>query len=248
MFNILVYEEAYGKMVRLLHHAPKEVGALMIGVIENGDAHVLDIVVTKQSVTGAHVDFEQEGIDMATMQATMAGQVVIGWFHSHVNMAAFWSGTDMKTINDLIAHTEDYLVSIVANKKLDFKGRIDYYVDSTFGVTREFVDDTPVIPMFTNAERFDEEILSAMAENVTEHIYVAPTKYAKNKGKPVEIVDDYHYIGEEYTYDYAGSDSIADSSKTLDEIEEDVAMMMNEYNMSEKNARALIEGADTGGY
>jgi proteasome lid subunit RPN8/RPN11 len=189
MFRIFVLAEAYGKMLRMLDLMDKEIGALMLGRIHNGDAYVEDVVITKQGVTGASVEFDEEGIDLATMRAMEQGKVVIGWFHSHVNMKAFWSGTDMKTINDLIAHTEDYLVSIVSNKKYEHVGRIDYYGQSTFGRERQFVDNIPVIPVLNDPAEYDAEIKAAIAENVTEkYIYYSKGKYGKNKGSKTHTV------------------------------------------------------------
>lgn len=181
MFRIFVLKEAYGKMLKMLDLMDKEIGALMIGRIFEGDAYVEDVVITKQSVTGASVEFDETGIDLATMQAALAEKVVIGWFHSHVNMAAFWSGTDMKTINDLIAHTEDYLVSIVSNKRYEHKGRIDYMAHSTFGVERQFVDDIPVIPVVGDLSIYETEIRTAIQEQVSERV-VAYSK-VKSRGR-----------------------------------------------------------------
>jgi hypothetical protein len=65
----------------------------------------------------------------------------IGWVHSHANMDVFWSGTDLNTINKLIGFTNNFLCSIVGNRKMEIKGRVDYISTSVFGTRQETLDD-----------------------------------------------------------------------------------------------------------
>jgi hypothetical protein len=44
------------------------------------------------------------------------------WWHSHVNMPVFWSGTDIQNMVDL--NNSNYLVSIVTNKSSDWKAAV----------------------------------------------------------------------------------------------------------------------------
>lgn len=48
------------------------------------------------------------------------------WWHSHVNMGVFWSGQDDATI-EALGRTYPWLISIVVNKKREYKARMDYF-------------------------------------------------------------------------------------------------------------------------
>jgi proteasome lid subunit RPN8/RPN11 len=48
------------------------------------------------------------------------------WWHSHVNMGAFWSGTD-DTCIETLGQTMTSLLSIVVNKKREYKARFDLF-------------------------------------------------------------------------------------------------------------------------
>jgi len=47
------------------------------------------------------------------------------WWHSHVNMAAFWSGTDNTTAKELARIAGGWFISIVGNKRGELRTRVD---------------------------------------------------------------------------------------------------------------------------
>jgi hypothetical protein len=51
------------------------------------------------------------------------------WWHSHVNFQAFWSGTDTDTIDDFDTEEDkgNWFLSIVGNKKGEYKTRLDVF-------------------------------------------------------------------------------------------------------------------------
>lgn len=61
------------------------------------------------------------------------------WWHSHVNMPCFWSPTDLKCIESLGSTNIKYLLSIVVNKRGEYKARFDY-----FKPYRMFLDDLTI--------------------------------------------------------------------------------------------------------
>lgn len=95
---------------------------------EDGTIVVTDCTIFEQEVTGAHSDIDTASL--ARFQCELIGKGEdVGqwrvWWHSHANMATFWSGTDTNTID---SSTEfQYLVSIVSNHAHDVKCRVDVY-------------------------------------------------------------------------------------------------------------------------
>jgi hypothetical protein len=91
-------------------------------------AVITDVYLIKQKNSGTMTEFddvayaefihtwESEGKDPKSLCA---------WIHSHVNMDAFWSGTDdanIRRLTDILP----IVVSVVTNKRCEAKGRIDF--------------------------------------------------------------------------------------------------------------------------
>jgi proteasome lid subunit RPN8/RPN11 len=150
--KILLTLPVHAKITAMMRAVETEVGAIASGYINaTKDVVVTNIYITEQGVSGADVDFTEKGVDEATMQAIMAGEVVVGWVHSHGKMKPFWSGTDEKSIGKLLGHTGTWLVSIVGNHACDLVGRVDYYCTTPFGVEHMKVDNVqidlePILP------------------------------------------------------------------------------------------------------
>lgn len=89
-----------------------------------------DILIFKQTVSGADTE-----IDAASVAALMAELHRRGesaehwrlWWHSHNNMAVFWSGTDETAMGPANNIGRDWLISVVVNFKRETKGRLDVY-------------------------------------------------------------------------------------------------------------------------
>lgn len=88
------------------------------------DVFILDQVATAGSVDvtaltlGNHMEeMRKEGRSMGSLR--------MQW-HSHVNMAAYFSGTDTDNIEQFGA-TSDWMLSLVANKRYEFEARLDIY-------------------------------------------------------------------------------------------------------------------------
>ena len=81
-----------------------------------------------QANTKASSDIEGEEIGKIVTDLVQSGncssELRLHW-HSHNDMSVFHSGTDNENYDDL--KTGDFLVSIVANKKNEMLGRVDYY-------------------------------------------------------------------------------------------------------------------------
>ena len=67
------------------------------------------------------------------------------WWHSHVDMTAFWSGTDTTNMDEW--ETSPYLVSMVLNKKGDYKLRYDALLPH-----RHHTDDVELVIKPTKTE------------------------------------------------------------------------------------------------
>lgn len=92
---------------------------------------VYDIEILPQIVSGVHSTIDEETLVAFLTKKTQDGESVKDykvWWHSHVNMAAFFSGTDVGTIEESDG-SFPYLLSIVTNKPGDILTRLDVFGD-----------------------------------------------------------------------------------------------------------------------
>jgi hypothetical protein len=91
-------------------------------VTANGDILTIqDAFILPQKVGGAHTDIDAEGL--AKLQYKVISEKLPGslrwWWHSHVMMDVFWSGTDRSTIQEL--GSNGWIVASVFNQKDNVK-------------------------------------------------------------------------------------------------------------------------------
>src|ERR1035437_3075176 len=89
----------------------KEKMALVVG----------EVYLLKQEVTGGTTDLDEEDIAKFTHEMIKGGSTQLPrmWWHSHVNMSAFFSGTDTSTMDYL--ENDSYTVALVVNKNREMK-------------------------------------------------------------------------------------------------------------------------------
>lgn len=140
--KIILSQIAKCKIAHMIMAVDSEIGAMISGYITtDNNVYVQDVYMTKQTVSNSDIDFDQDSCNMAVLKAMENDETLIGWVHSHANMDVFWSGTDVNTINKLIRFTNNFLCSIVGNRKMEIKGRVDYISTSVFGTRQETLDD-----------------------------------------------------------------------------------------------------------
>lgn len=98
-------------------------------VEEMGDNFIVrDVAILEQEVSGAHATMEAKALANFQEEMVRAGKSLKGWvfwWHSHVNMQAYFSGTDTGTMDT--STDFPYLISLVTNKRRDVQARIDIH-------------------------------------------------------------------------------------------------------------------------
>lgn len=81
----------------------REVGGLLLGRVWQSDGDRDPIVVIEDSLASEMFSNSAVSLEMGTeiwsraSQRTVNGVMVVGWYHSHPNLGAFFSGTDRRT-------------------------------------------------------------------------------------------------------------------------------------------------------
>lgn len=125
--EITMKDQVYRKILAYADLCSNEISALGSVQIENNKIMIDDIHLFEQIVSGASTVMSQKDISQFLCDYIKNGKdpsALKFWWHSHVHMQAFWSGTDTDTINNF---SSDWMISMVSNKQGDFKIRLDMF-------------------------------------------------------------------------------------------------------------------------
>ena len=126
---------------------------------------VVEAMLLPQTNGSTHTDIEPEHVGKLMFKMKDTPGDLRFWWHSHVNMNVFWSGTDTATIEKLGA--EGWFLSTVFNKRKEMRSA--YYsakgASTPWGDQSLFLDElTTIIPDFVSDKAADWD--AQYAENV----------------------------------------------------------------------------------
>ena len=179
----LVLEYAADCKIReYTEQCPNEISGLGKVRIEGEDIIVSDVAIFKQRVSAAHSTIEPSALAEFQCERVKAGESMKDWclwWHSHADMAVFFSGTDTGTID---TSTEfPYLASLVVNKKGESKARVD-----VFSPVR-MTESMEVVVQYPEAEGIAEEVKREIAAKVTHPEY--KTGFAERRSGKDAVAD-----------------------------------------------------------
>lgn len=95
--------------------------------VERENFVVGEVYLIEQTAQAAEVDMNEEQISKFMLSRIEQGatQMPRIWWHSHVDMAAFFSGTDTQTISEF--KSDSYTISLVVNKKREMKANLNLW-------------------------------------------------------------------------------------------------------------------------
>lgn len=129
--RVIVADDELDKLEAYCRCCPTEIAAMgYVTNNEDGDFYVDEVFLVPQEVTGSSVDFLSKGMVYAVEKAIEEGRIndLRFCWHSHVNMGAFWSGTDEGMIEDIRdSGPVPWFISLVSNKKGEWKARLDLF-------------------------------------------------------------------------------------------------------------------------
>jgi len=100
-----------------------EIGGYLVGEIKNGEVCLNDILIPSQNVSSVNVNISpQNQIELRKKYGLLCTKI-IGHFHSHHSMSAFWSSTDLNNMRNIMGY-KDVFVFIVGSRKDGYKCRL----------------------------------------------------------------------------------------------------------------------------
>lgn len=125
--KVLISPDAQAKINVYVNECPKEISGL--GLVEerkDGTFYISEIFLLEQEVSGTETDIEASAIAKLILEIGVEkAQKLRFWWHSHVNMGVFWSGTDHSCVEQLVSNATSPIISIVYNKKGESLCRVD---------------------------------------------------------------------------------------------------------------------------
>lgn len=136
-----------------------------LGIVENikGQMIVKEVFILEQECSGTDTELNPESISKLMtelMQTDKDPSKLKFWWHSHVNMGVFWSGTDDECAETL---SKEFAFSTVVNKKGESKTRLDLY--EPFRIT---VDNIRLIEVTAEDEDLKKQCEQDVKDKVKE--------------------------------------------------------------------------------
>lgn len=125
--QVFITPEAKMRLDLYIEAANGEISGLGTVTRLGNDFIVTAVHLFEQVCTGASTDLSGEDVSRFLLDSIRAGldpSELKLWWHSHVNMGVFWSGTDESTAGKF---GNGWMVSLVGNKRGEHLVRLDLY-------------------------------------------------------------------------------------------------------------------------
>lgn len=137
-FKIVIPVKIREQIQYYVDKADKEISGLGDAIVDNEKKEIIiqSAFLLDQVCTATSTDLEEGAVAKAMFQAHKDEEdgkprSVKFWWHSHVNMNVFWSGTDKDTMKELSEH--GWFCHIVFNKKREMLGGLSYPMYAKIG-------------------------------------------------------------------------------------------------------------------
>ena len=133
--EVFIHKECWDKIInyaKAAYHTEKaEIGGMSVVTQDkDGDWTIQEPVIMKQEIASTTCDLDKE--ELAKYYTKMAVKYKdtnfrFCWWHSHHTMSAFWSGTDLSSIEEYGEGESDLSFALVVNLKEEYKCRVSVW-------------------------------------------------------------------------------------------------------------------------
>jgi hypothetical protein len=173
--NIVIDNMVYQKIMHWINKSEYEVSGLGKITYKDGRITVIDAILLPQKNGSTHTDIEGDVVGKAMFQLKDTPGDLRWWWHSHVNMDVFWSGTDRDTIEKI--SDGGWFVSTVFNKKHEMRSCLNMNAPLPLG----FMDNIPTRPI----QFLDQELVKAWDADYEKNVENFVTKFSRENYYPL---------------------------------------------------------------
>lgn len=135
--RVVIENMVYHKIMHWINKSNDEVSGLGKITYKDGVISVVDAILLPQKNGSTHTDIEGDVVGKAMFLLKDTPGDLRWWWHSHVNMDVFWSGTDRDTIDKITQG--GWFVSTVLNKRYEMRSALSMVHPVPLG----FIDNIP---------------------------------------------------------------------------------------------------------
>lgn len=143
--KLYIENAIFAKINYFVQNNTHEVGGMgLVSYNKDGNYfYIREAFLLDQEVTGVTTDLDASAVGKLELEVMGRDGDLNYWWHSHVNMSVFWSGTDLDTIKKY--GKNGYMLATVFNKKKEMRSAIAYKASSSFGDSLVFIDELETI-------------------------------------------------------------------------------------------------------
>jgi proteasome lid subunit RPN8/RPN11 len=189
--KLILSDEAEKKMNHYVQAVNTEIAGMGKVMRAGDDIIMTDVAIYHQEVTGGTANIDSVELAKFAAELYARGENPRDWslwWHSHVDMGAFFSGIDTATIGRSTEY--EYLISLVVNKKRERQARLDIY--RPWRVTQ-----TLDIQVGSHSSMIPAEIVEEVAQKLRIHSYQKSLALSSTDKKPAGFTNK----GGEYVWD-----------------------------------------------
>lgn len=164
-FKVYISTEQFARMMAYSKLTWGECGGLICGETENNSITVKKIVLLDQKSSLGNVNLEDNAIN--EFMLNNQDSTVVGWWHSHADMPAFFSSIDHDTSKKFAQI--GYCLAIVVNRRGEYKVLV-YHKTLKFDLVLE---QEPELEFVFDGD-FEEEIKDEIKKKVKNHFFQLP--------------------------------------------------------------------------
>ena len=176
--KIILPYNVHRQIMFYVNNCDKEIGGM--GRIKfdktKGEYTVLSVCLPTQEVGSAHTDLDADSVAKCELATINDEGWFNFWWHSHVNMQAFWSSTDTATIKDM--GKQGLCVAVVFNKRRECRGAV--YARSEAEHVPDWFNDNISVEWQDEPCTMNDVWLAEIKNNVREKTYTPHTKTGKD--------------------------------------------------------------------
>jgi len=188
-YNLRISTLAYEKVMHWVRECELEVGGYgkVIYHKDSDTFEVTDAYLLDQVVTAASTVIDEGALGRLMYETHALPGELKWWWHSHVNMSTFWSGTDKDTIREL--GEQDWCTATVFNKKAEHRSALCFVTEHpVLGKQSTTLDELPTTIGSMVSSELKAALTAELKQKVKESRYTPATS--------VPSWEDYHWQGD----------------------------------------------------